>query len=123
MALRQPDFCTYREIKLLALTFNIDSAKPHDLSGSDVNLSFMDELLNSVDSPDIITVGFQEVIPLTDKKLTASTSDLPLRTLGADCRNASLWQQERSSDGRRQSQSCLSTMGRQAVLRDPTMLP
>ena len=73
MALRQPDFCTYREIKLLALTFNIDSAKPHDLSGSDVNLSFIDNLLNSVDSPDIITVGFQEVIPLTDKKLTAST--------------------------------------------------
>lgn len=75
MAIRQPDYCTYREISLLALTFNIDSAKPHDLSGTDANLSFMNELLNSVDSPDIITVGFQEVIPLTNKKLTASESD------------------------------------------------
>lgn len=68
---RQPEYCTYRELKAMVCTWNIDSAKPHDLVGE--NARFLDECLNSVDSPDIIVFGFQEVIPLTDKKLTAKT--------------------------------------------------
>lgn len=64
----------------MVCTWNIDSAKPHDLVGE--NAQFLTECLNSVDSPDIIIFGFQEVIPLTDKKLTASQW-LPLSSLAA----------------------------------------
>lgn len=72
MTIRQPEYCTFRDIKVLVCSWNIDSAKPSDLAGSEPNALFFHELLSSVDSPDIIVFGFQEVIPLTDKKLTAS---------------------------------------------------
>ncbi|WWC90809.1 uncharacterized protein L201_005746 [Kwoniella dendrophila CBS 6074] len=73
LVLRQPDYCTFRDIKLLVCSWNIDSAKTTDLSGSEANSRWLEECINSVDSPDIIVFGFQEVIPLTDKKLTAKT--------------------------------------------------
>jgi hypothetical protein len=69
---RQADYCTFRQVKLLVCSWNIDSAKPHDLSGTVENALFLEQVLGSVESPDIIVFGFQEVIPLTDKKLTAS---------------------------------------------------
>jgi len=72
MTVRQADYCTFRDIKILVCSWNIDSAKPSDLSGSEPNALFFDELFSSVDSPHIIVFGFQEVIPLGDKKLTAS---------------------------------------------------
>lgn len=72
MVERQPDYCEFREVRVLVVSWNIDSAKPTDLSGSVENSNFLDQVLGSVDSPDIIVFGFQEVIPLTDKKLTAS---------------------------------------------------
>ncbi|WWD18987.1 hypothetical protein CI109_103444 [Kwoniella shandongensis] len=73
MAIRQPAFCTFRDINVLVCSWNIDSAKPTELSGSEANSRFLEECLRSVDSPDIIVFGFQEVIPLTDKKLSAKT--------------------------------------------------
>jgi hypothetical protein len=69
---RQADFCHFRDIKVLVCSFNIDNAKPSDLSGTEENVTFLDQLMQSVDSPDIIVFGFQELISLTDKKLTAS---------------------------------------------------
>lgn len=71
---RQSSFCTFRPVNVLICTWNIDSAKPTDLNGSVANARFLEDVLRSVDSPDIIVFGFQEVIPLTDKKYTASTS-------------------------------------------------
>lgn len=72
MVERQPEYCTFREGRALICSWNIDSCKPTDLVGSVENTSFLDSVLNSVDSPDIIIFGFQEVVPLGDKKLTAS---------------------------------------------------
>ncbi|EIW67338.1 hypothetical protein TREMEDRAFT_45320 [Tremella mesenterica DSM 1558] len=73
MITRQPDYCTFRDIRLLVCSWNIDSAKPTDLAGSEANALFLEECLGSVESPDIVVFGFQEVIPLTDRKLTAKT--------------------------------------------------
>ncbi|WVO17762.1 hypothetical protein L204_105460 [Cryptococcus depauperatus] len=73
LTVRQPEYCTFRPINILVCTWNIDSARPGDLTGSEVNRTFLNEVLLSVDSPDIIVFGFQEVIPLTDKKYTAKT--------------------------------------------------
>ncbi|OXG49265.1 type I inositol-1,4,5-trisphosphate 5-phosphatase 1 [Cryptococcus neoformans] len=70
---RQSSFCTFRPVNVLICTWNIDSAKPTDLNGSVANAHFLEDVLRSVDSPDIIVFGFQEVIPLTDKKYTAKT--------------------------------------------------
>lgn len=72
MTARQADYCDFRDIAALVCSWNIDSARPTDLSGSPENNNFLPELLDSVDSPEIVVFGFQEVIPLTDKKLTAS---------------------------------------------------
>lgn len=72
MTARQADYSDFREIKTLVCSWNIDSAKPTDLAGSEANVNFLPDLLHSVHSPEIIVFGFQEVIPLTDKKLTAS---------------------------------------------------
>lgn len=79
---RQDEYCTFRDVSTLVCTWNIDSAKPQDLIGE--NAQFLSDCVNSVDSPDIIVFGFQEVIPLTDKKLTASTSPVSRSSTGAD---------------------------------------
>jgi hypothetical protein len=73
---RQPEYCTFRDVSAMVCTWNIDSAKPGDLTGE--NAHFLGECFNSMDLPDIIVFGFQEVIPLTDKKLTASKCNLSL---------------------------------------------
>jgi hypothetical protein len=74
MQKREREYSTYREVKALICTWNIDSAKPDTLSGNRDNTTFLENVLGSVDSPDIIVFGFQEVIDLENKKLTASAS-------------------------------------------------
>ncbi|KAB5595370.1 hypothetical protein CTheo_1242 [Ceratobasidium theobromae] len=76
MQRRERQYSTYREVKVLICTWNIDSAKPDTLAasvGNRENAKFLDNVLGSVDSPDIIIFGFQEVIDLENKKLTAKT--------------------------------------------------
>ncbi|GAA5987644.1 hypothetical protein JCM5350_001906 [Sporobolomyces pararoseus] len=71
--LRQPDFCTFRSIRALCVSWNIDASRPHDLVGTMENLEFLKNALHSTESPDIISFGFQEMIDLEDKKLTAKS--------------------------------------------------
>lgn len=71
---REASFSTSRNINVLLCTWNIDSAKPESLSGTPENVSFLDSCLRSVDTPDVLVFGFQEVIDLESKKLTASMS-------------------------------------------------
>jgi hypothetical protein len=73
MQKRERDYSTYRNVKVLICTWNIDSAKPEALNGIEENRRFFDSMLGSRDDPpDIIVFGFQEVIDLENKKLTAS---------------------------------------------------
>jgi len=60
--LRQPDFCTFRSIRALCVSWNIDASRPHDLVGTMDNLEFLKNALHSADSPDIISFGFQEMV-------------------------------------------------------------
>ncbi|GAA5978401.1 hypothetical protein JCM10908_004340 [Rhodotorula pacifica] len=71
--LRQPDYCTFRPVRALCVTWNVDSNRPSDLHGTVDNLEFLRNVLTSVESPDIISFGFQEMIDLEDKKLTAKS--------------------------------------------------
>jgi hypothetical protein len=101
MTEREAEFCSFREVKLLVCSWNIDSAKPTDLGGSEANATFLEELMSSVDRPDIIVFGFQEVIPLTDKKLTASEFVSPgfhQREADICVRNTTLWRKEQGDE-------------------------
>ncbi|KAG8903825.1 hypothetical protein FRB99_002676, partial [Tulasnella sp. 403] len=78
---REASFSSFRSVKVLVCTWNVDAAKPDTLnsmtgtgdgSGTD-NLGFLNNVLSSVDKPDIIVFGFQEVIDLENRKLTAKT--------------------------------------------------
>ncbi|SCV69412.1 BQ2448_2432 [Microbotryum intermedium] len=73
MHLRQRDYCTFRSIKTLCVSWNVDASRPGDLVGTQANLDFLTDVLRSVDAPDIISFGFQEMINLEDKKLTAKS--------------------------------------------------
>ena len=57
-------FSQFRNITVLFVSWNIGAIKPEHLSGSKENSSFLYDALNSVDSPDIIVFGLQEVVPL-----------------------------------------------------------
>jgi len=48
----------------LVVSWNVDAAKPDALTGNEMNLNFLSDVLSSVDRPDIISFGFQEVIDL-----------------------------------------------------------
>jgi len=65
-------FCSFREIKALVCTWNAGASKPQDLLTREPDKAFLEQVLGSVESPDIIVFGFQELVDLEDKKITAS---------------------------------------------------
>ncbi|GAA5848163.1 hypothetical protein JCM8547_004428 [Rhodosporidiobolus lusitaniae] len=73
LSLRQTDFSTFRTIRALSISWNCDSRRPADLHGTPENLEFLQQAITSVENPDIISFGFQEIIDLEDKKLTAKS--------------------------------------------------
>lgn len=70
---REHAFSTFRDIKVLIVTWNVDAAKPESLTGDPENVQFLHDVLTSIDSPDIISFGFQEVIDLESRKMAAKT--------------------------------------------------
>lgn len=60
----EKSFSQFRNITVLFVSWNIGATKPEQLSGSKENSSFLYDALKSVDSPDIIVFGLQEVVPL-----------------------------------------------------------
>ena len=85
---RETEFCSYRNIKLLNVTFNIDAANPIALESSAENMDVFPSMLRNACQvggdpkaggvaadrpPDVIVFGFQELIDLESKKLTAKS--------------------------------------------------
>ncbi|KAN0061391.1 hypothetical protein ACQY0O_006238 [Thecaphora frezii] len=85
---RETEFCTYRNLKILQVTFNVDAASPLDLETTVENMDLFPNLLRNACNvggdvkaggvaperpPDIIVFGFQELIDLESKKLTAKS--------------------------------------------------
>ncbi|KAF7301001.1 IPPc domain-containing protein [Mycena indigotica] len=68
---REASFSKFRDLSVLIISWNCDSARPESLSGDPVNINFLHEALTSVDCPDIITFGFQELVDLESRKLVA----------------------------------------------------
>ncbi|TFK35097.1 Endonuclease/exonuclease/phosphatase [Crucibulum laeve] len=68
----EAEYSTFRELSVLLVSWNCDSARPDSLNGDAVNYNFLQDVLQSVDSsPDILAFGFQEVIDLESRKMTA----------------------------------------------------
>jgi hypothetical protein len=72
MVARENEYCRFRDVKILICSWNIDASKPADLEKSDNDTLFLRSWFNSTESPDIIFVGFQEIIDLESKKMNAS---------------------------------------------------
>lgn len=73
---RSKEYCHWRDLKILICSWNIDASKP---TAQDVNngadRKLFEAWLTGMDQegpPDIISVGFQEIVDLESKKMTAS---------------------------------------------------
>ncbi|CAG8554414.1 8116_t:CDS:2 [Paraglomus occultum] len=73
MALHEQEYCTYRNITILICSWNIDASKPPDLEKYADDAKFLRLWFTSASSPEIIVIGFQEIIDLESKKMTAKT--------------------------------------------------
>ncbi|KAH9887700.1 DNase I-like protein [Cubamyces lactineus] len=70
---RETEFSTFRDMTVLIVSWNVDSAKPDALTGPPENVNFLTDVLTSVDSPDVIAFGMQELIDLESRKMAAKT--------------------------------------------------
>ncbi|KAK9894154.1 DNase I-like protein [Cystobasidium minutum MCA 4210] len=79
MLKRQPEYSSYRDIKVFIFSWNIDSSKPSDLQNDAQSINCLSDALQSslqgaayrVEPPEIVVFGLQEVVDLENKKLTA----------------------------------------------------
>ncbi|KAI5116766.1 hypothetical protein M0805_004983 [Coniferiporia weirii] len=70
---RESSFSSFRPLKVLVVSWNVDAAKPDALNGCVENTYLLEDVLHSVDAPDIIVFGFQELIDLESRKMAAKT--------------------------------------------------
>ncbi|KAJ4302166.1 hypothetical protein N0V88_002302 [Collariella sp. IMI 366227] len=78
------EYCSFEKIKALVLTWNAGASTPHSLRYSESDATFIRDLLQSSDSPDIIVFGFQELVDLEDKTATAKRFLKPKKKEGSD---------------------------------------
>ncbi|KAI1450016.1 DNase I-like protein [Annulohypoxylon stygium] len=77
-------YCKFEEIKVLAMTWNAGASTPNSLRYSESDAIFIQNLLQSSDSPDIIIFGFQELVDLEDKTATAKRFFKPKKKDASD---------------------------------------
>ncbi|KAF7984888.1 hypothetical protein HWV62_10883 [Athelia sp. TMB] len=71
---REQSFSTFRSLKVLIVSWNIDAATPDALSRDSINSKFLFDVLSSVNSPDIVSFGFQETVDLESKRAQAANA-------------------------------------------------
>ena len=67
------NYCQFREIKAVVATWNAGATTPAGLRYDEKDSSFFREVLQTENPPDILVFGFQELVDLEDKRLTASS--------------------------------------------------
>ena len=75
------DYCEFGEISAVVATWNAGASTPASLRHEEKNTNFFREVIRIDDPPDIIVFGFQELVDLEDKKLTASPYKSPRFTI------------------------------------------
>ena len=66
------EYCEFRELKAVVVTWNAGATTPTSLRYEDRNNNFFREVIQIDSPPDILVFGFQELVDLDDKRLTAS---------------------------------------------------
>ncbi|OKP12318.1 hypothetical protein PENSUB_2054 [Penicillium subrubescens] len=69
MQTRDVEFCKFREIRMVIITWNAGASTPGSVRTSD----FIRDAVHPEDPPDIIVFGFQELVDLENKKITAKS--------------------------------------------------
>ena len=67
------DYCSFRELRALVITWNAGAATPTNLRFEEKDTNFFRDVLEIENPPDIVVYGFQELVDLEDKKLTAKS--------------------------------------------------
>ncbi|KAF1969631.1 DNase I-like protein [Bimuria novae-zelandiae CBS 107.79] len=70
---RDSEYCEFRELTAKVMTWNAGASKPTDLRHNEQDQNFFRELLQPEDPPDILVFGFQELVDLENKKITAKS--------------------------------------------------
>ncbi|KAK9460362.1 Endonuclease/exonuclease/phosphatase [Lipomyces oligophaga] len=69
----EEEFCTFRSVQALICTWNIGASKPTDLQNDQDSAKFLKRLLATANDPEIIVFGFQELVELDNKTVTAKS--------------------------------------------------
>ena len=72
MQARDVEFCDFREIRAVVMTWNAGASTP----GSARTSTFIQDAIHPEDPPEILVFGFQELVDLENKKITASSYPL-----------------------------------------------
>jgi len=65
-------YCEFREIRTVVVTWNAGASTPGTARHDSRDLKFFQEVIQPHNPPDILVFGFQELVDLEDKRLTAS---------------------------------------------------
>lgn len=66
------DYCTSRKISAAVVTWNAGASTPSSLRHDTNNSKIFTDLLHIEAPSDLLVFGFQELVDLEDKKVTAS---------------------------------------------------
>ncbi|KAF2718955.1 DNase I-like protein [Polychaeton citri CBS 116435] len=67
------EYCNFEEMTAAVLTWNAGASKPSHLQNTKQDSNFFREYLTSGSPPDIFVFGFQELVDLENKKVTAKS--------------------------------------------------
>jgi hypothetical protein len=73
MQQRDSEYCEFREISARVMTWNAGATKPTTLRHTEQDRNFYRELIEPDNPPDILVFGFQELVDLENKKITAKS--------------------------------------------------
>jgi len=73
MQVHDTDYCTFQEMSALVVTWNAGAATPGNLRYDEKDTNFFRDVLGEGNPPDLLVFGFQELVDLEDKKLTAKS--------------------------------------------------
>ncbi|RMZ87946.1 hypothetical protein DV736_g4820, partial [Chaetothyriales sp. CBS 134916] len=65
---REVSYCSFREVRAAVVTWNCGACTPYDL-----RTDFIADAIHSDDPPEILAFGFQEVVDLEDRAVTAKS--------------------------------------------------
>ncbi|KIV93154.1 hypothetical protein PV10_04392 [Exophiala mesophila] len=65
---RDVEYCKFREVRAAVVTWNVGASTPYDLRSD-----FISDAIHAEDPPEILVFGFQEVVDLEDRTVTAKS--------------------------------------------------